>query len=219
MKKEQRILASNFAVIGHLLNEHIIEVFDALEYTLETETPKKFCESDFRRHVLVHLLVDLILGPLDVEPNLNALLKFHPVPSLSRIAEIFIECFNKIQPSDFQFFTPPELRKGNRSEVLSVNRSDQCLGQHCTLPDCVWEGKNEDASTSKETFVDHQPLPLLPLLYSPGAVDLCWRRSPICENRLNRILVLVVSFPPSNEVLLVVDSDKQHSTQVYKFIH
>ena len=173
MKKEQRILASNFAVIGHLLNEHIIEVFDALEYTLETETPKKFCESDFRRHVLVHLLVDLILGPLDVEPNLNALLKFHPVPSLSRIAEIFIECFNKIQPSDFQFFTPPELRKGNRSEVLSVNRSDQCLGQHCTLPDCVWEGKNEDASTSKETFVDHQPLPLLPLLYSPGAVDLC----------------------------------------------
>ena len=131
MENEQRILASNFIMIGHILNSFIVELFNVLEWTLSieqmvAETPNSIkagrrvngssvhpnsweaSDTNFRRDAMVTLLVERLLGPLDIVPTPDALVNFNPDRSLPRTAACLFAYFNKFDPgsSEVLFFSP-----------------------------------------------------------------------------------------------------------------
>ena len=129
MEKEQRILASNFILIGHILNEFIVKLFNALEWTpqinqMMAATPDAIkagrrvngssvhahsweaSDTNLRRFTMVTLMAEQLLGPLDVVPTVHDLVEFNPDRSLPRTAASFFTYFQKMDPSEVLFFSP-----------------------------------------------------------------------------------------------------------------
>jgi hypothetical protein len=130
MENEQRILASNFIVIGAKLNEFVVKLFDVLEWTPHIDhiiatTPNSIkagrrvngasvrpnswlaSDSNLRRFSMVTLMAEQLLGPMDVVTSLDELVNFNPDRSLPRTAA-FMTMFKQISPQDVLFFTPVE---------------------------------------------------------------------------------------------------------------
>ena len=106
MKKEQSLLAANYALIGHLLQEHIIEVLETSGVLQEIEAPFMYGQNAPLIPV-IHAMVEHVIAPLDVAPTLDAMGRFDPrFPLLARLFDKFVHIFSKIKLSDVQFFTP-----------------------------------------------------------------------------------------------------------------
>ena len=128
MEDEQRLLASNFIVIGSKLNEFVVKLFDVLKWTSQidqiiAETPDSIkagrrangtsvhpnsweaSDTNLRRFVMVTVLAEQLLGPLDLLPPFDATSDFRPDQSLFTAAA-FMTYLNQISPKDVLFFTP-----------------------------------------------------------------------------------------------------------------
>ena len=106
MKIEQRLLASNFALIGHLLQKHIIEVLETSGVLQQIEAPFMYGQNAPLIPV-ISVMIEHVLAPLDVAPTLDAMGRFDPrFPLLVRLFDKFVHIFSKIKLCDVQFFTP-----------------------------------------------------------------------------------------------------------------
>jgi hypothetical protein len=128
MENEQRILASNFIVIGSKLNEFVVKLFEVLEWTSQieqtiAETPNSVkagrrvngtsvhpnsweaSDTNLRRFIMVTLLAEQLLGPLDAATSMDEMAYTNPDRSIFRAAA-FMTYLDQISPKDVLFFTP-----------------------------------------------------------------------------------------------------------------
>jgi hypothetical protein len=143
MESEQRILASNFIVIGAKLNEFVVKLFEVLEWTPQieqiiAETPNSIksgrrvngtsvhpnsweaSDANLRRFIMVTLLAENLLGPMDIVTELNELADFNPDRSLPRAAAC-MTWLDQINPKEVLFFTPVEIQSEDDNDVNDKN--------------------------------------------------------------------------------------------------
>jgi hypothetical protein len=143
MESEQRILASNFIVIGAKLNEFVVKLFEVLEWTPQieqiiAETPNSIksgrrvngtsvhpnsweaSDANLRRFIMVTLLAENLLGPMDIVTELNELADFNPDRSLPRAAAC-MTWLDQINPKEVLFFTPVEIQSEDDDDANDKN--------------------------------------------------------------------------------------------------
>ena len=152
MEREQRLLASNFIVIGSKLSEFIVKLFDVLEWTPKIDQimagatpsvknsvrrvngkvvhPKAWKASDtntMRQYVMFEYMVEGLFAPLDVTPTWKEISDYNPDRLIPRSVASLRDYFKHISPSEVLFFSPTTFSGDDEWMDLKTKISDAKL--------------------------------------------------------------------------------------------